>query len=353
MDMASLIENSISTHLKEVKRLLTKSDRAIIVSPFISSDAINLLEKKLCRLDSLVLITTFKRSDFDQIRKIPVFRALFSICIENETDLSIRIDNHLHGKVYIGIKKGRYVGAIITSANFTHNGLQSNHEWGYCIENTDEITLLAEQILSDAEYSIEEVDITELEKTVQKLGLTDKSARPQIPPNLLDIVRPKHILVGGKRTYWLKPLGTIENPISAETKFDDGLFRMTFAKGRGSIKTGDIIISYAVKSRRILSIYTATSDDGIIKDFEDERYKRWPHYIVCENRSTQFGSNWAKINLSLDSLSDSFLNSHPKSFLHHESKTLSVFQWGLDRLRINNDFGEYIINEVFNQQGRK
>ena len=348
--MNHIIENLYNTHINAVKLLLSRSDQAIIISPFISVDAVRMVEKNLARLNSLTLVTTFKRDDYDQVKKIPVLRSLFSISEERSMALSVKVDNKLHGKIYIGIKKEQYIGAIITSANFTRNGLVANHEWGYYIEDFNEISQLSERILKDTVCDIDNTALTTMEKAICDLGISDNLVRPKVGIDLLDMVRPTHISHGDKITFWLKPLGTIDNPIAQETKFDYNPFRMTFARGVKSIKEGDVIIAYAVKARRILSIFTATSDKGPIEHFENERDKRWPYYVMCDNRATQFGANWSKMNLSLDSLSKSFLSSHPQSFLHHESKTLSVFQWGLDRLRINREFAEYIIDEVINNQ---
>lgn len=345
-----IIENPKNSHINAVKSLLSRSDEAIIVSPFISGDAVEILKKELSRLYSLTLVTTFKRADYDQIKKVPILRSLFSICDAHRTSLSVRVDNQLHGKVYIGIKDGQYIGAIITSANFTRNGLITNHEWGYYTDDSQEICLMAMQILQDAECNIDKEALVTMEKEIADSGLSCNTVRSKAGIDLLDLVRPMHISHGDKITFWLKPWGTIENPISLKEKFDYNPFRMTFARGVGSIKEGDVIIVYAVKARMILSVFTATSEAGILDHFESDREKRWPYYVMCDNRSTQFGTNWSKINLSLDSLSKSFLDSHPQSFLHHESKTLSVFKWGLDRLRISREFAEYIIEEVINHQ---
>lgn len=345
-----IIENPKNPHINAVKSLLARSGQAIIVSPFISDDAVGMFRKEFAKLKSLTLVTTFKRADYDQIKKIPIFRSLFSSCDAKRTALSIKIDNQLHGKVYIGIKEGQYIGAIITSANFTRNGLISNHEWGYYTEDSQEIRLMEEQITQDTECDIDRDALSTMEKAISIWGLSSSATHPKVGIDLLDMVRPAHISRGDKITFWLKPLGTIENPIAPEIRFDYNPFRMTFARGVKSIKEGDNIIAYAVKSRKILSVFTATPEKGMIDHFEKEREKRWPYYVMCDNRAMQFGANWSKMNLSLDSLSKSFLSSHPQSFLHHESKTLSVFQWGLDRLRISREFAEYIIREVISQQ---
>lgn len=265
-----IIENPKNPHINAVKSLLARSDQAIIVSPYISDDAVGMFRKEFAKLKSLTLVTTFKRADYDQIKKVAVLRYLFSICDARRTSLSVKVDNQLHGKVYIGIKSGQYIGAIITSANFTRNGLVANHEWGYCIEDSNEIRLIAEQLLQDTECDIDNEALAIMEKAISDSGLSGGAVHPKADIDFLDMVRPAHISRGDKITFWLKPLGTIENPIAPEIRFDYNPFRMTFARGVKSIKEGDIIIAYAVKSRKILSVFTATPEKGMIDHFEKE-----------------------------------------------------------------------------------
>ena len=126
-----IIENKEENHLDEVKWLFGESNKIVIVSPFLSKDAIQELGKILpAKISDVTMVTTLKPFDVDQFNKVKALMELNMLKKLRGCNLSIRIDNDLHGKVYIGRKDNQYVGCIITSANFTHKGMKQNHEWG-------------------------------------------------------------------------------------------------------------------------------------------------------------------------------------------------------------------------------
>lgn len=97
-----VLNNTRNNHRKEIKRLFSRCSKIMIASPFISDGAIGFL--KDCgpeKFEQVVLITTLKAKNGDQ-----------------------------------------FVGAIISSANFTGNGIERNHEWGVYVQ--DEV--LVEQV---------------------------------------------------------------------------------------------------------------------------------------------------------------------------------------------------------------
>lgn len=97
-----VLNNTRNNHRKEIKRLFYRCSKIMIASPFISDDAIGFL--KDCgpeKFEQVVLITTLKAKNGD-----------------------------------------RFEGAIISSANFTGNGIERYHEWGVYVE--DEV--LVEQV---------------------------------------------------------------------------------------------------------------------------------------------------------------------------------------------------------------
>ena len=73
---------------------------------------------------------------------------------EHGIDWQIRIDNMLHGKVYIFKNNDAPFAAIITSANLTQHGLRQNHEWGCLVEDAKAIGCMEKQLLVDAEIEL-------------------------------------------------------------------------------------------------------------------------------------------------------------------------------------------------------
>ncbi len=339
-----IIENTKGKHLQEIKDILKASDEIVIVSPFITEEAIIALEEAMESVKSITVVTTMKQQDYDQLNKIPVLHKLFSIAETNAVNLFVKIDNKLHGKIYAGKKDGVYTGAIITSANLTSNGMEYNHEWGINISDSKVIEGICDQILSETEKTIYKDDLLDMEAWVKAHPVT-KAPRPKLQKNLLDFVQPKIIMSKGI-TYWLKPYGTKNQYVPAYMKFDQEEIDITLAKGVGSIKKGDVLLVYAVGSRQIISIFEATGKCGIKTVFVNKRDKRWPYYVTCKNLTPKFGAQWSDANVTLDTLISSYLRLYPTKDIRPGSQNLAVMQWGRDRLRLDKDFGYFVTREV-------
>ena len=347
-----IIENTNDKHLQEVKDILKASDEVFVVSPFITDEAVSALEEAIAGVKSMIVVTTMKQQDYDQLNKIPVLLKLFLIAETHAVVLSVKIDNKLHGKVYAGKKDDNYLGAIVTSANLTGNGMANNHEWGVYISDGTVINDICEQILSETEMTVDKEDLLEMEKWL-KAHPVKKAPRPKMKKNLLDMVQPK-VFVQQGATFWLKPYGTIDQHVPSSLKFDGDEKDITLAQGVGSIKEGDVLIVYAVGGRQVISIFEATGKHGKKTVFANKRDERWPYYVICKNLTPEFGANWFSTNLTLDALISSYLQLHPTKDIRPGSQNLAVMQWGRDRLRLEKGFGKYVVQEVVKrvQQGK-
>lgn len=347
-----IIENTNDKHLQEVKDILKACDEVFVVSPFITDEAVSALEEAIAGVKSMIVVTTMKQQDYDQLNKIPVLLKLFSIAEIHAVDLSVKIDNKLHGKVYAGKKDDYYLGAIVTSANLTGNGMANNHEWGVYISDGTVINDICEQILSETEMTVDKEDLLEMEKWL-KAHPVKKIPRPKLKDNLLDMVQPKVVVQQGA-TFWLKPYGTIDQHVPSSLKFDEDEKDITLAQGVGSIKEGDVLIVYAVGGRQVISIFEATGKHGKKTVFANKRDERWPYYVTCRNLTPEFGANWFDANLSLDMLVPSYLLQHPTKDIRPGAQNLAVMQWGRDRMRLDKDFAKYVVQEVVKrvQQGK-
>lgn len=109
-----ILNNTRNNHRKEIKRLFSRCSKIMIASPFISDEAIGFL--KGCgpeKFEQVVLITTLKAKNGDQ-----------------------------------------FVGAIISSANFTGNGIERNHEWGVYVQDEVLVEQVYNQVLNDTVRSV-------------------------------------------------------------------------------------------------------------------------------------------------------------------------------------------------------
>ena len=99
-----------------------------IVSPFIKAGVLARL--LALRPERIRVITRFNLNDFaDGVSDITVLRTLL------DHGASVRGIRHLHAKFYVFGQSA----AIVTSANLTRAGLDSNHEFGVVIEDRDAI----------------------------------------------------------------------------------------------------------------------------------------------------------------------------------------------------------------------
>jgi HKD family nuclease len=343
-----IINNSIGNHCDEVKQLFSSSTDILIASPFITIEAINAIQNSLPKqLGSIALVTTMKPKDGDQQQKVPVLLDFYSKLKNRTSSLNVYVDNSLHGKIYIGRNGKRFLGAIISSANFTGNGLSRNHEWGVIIDDPKEIQKMHNQIMKDQERAIDQVTLVNMEKWMQKNKLPVQH-KPQNDLNILEIVSPSHSKKGAV-TYWLKPYGTLKSPVIDVEKFDTDPFRVTFAKGVNNIKEGDILIVYAVGSRKILSLFVATNDHGKLKSFAHPEEQRWPYYVTSDNLTPLYGAKWASLDITLDDLKDAFLNQNPQKEVRPGSQNFEVMKRGLDRLKLTREFAEFVIEAVLKQ----
>ena len=151
---------------------------------------------------------------------------------------------------------------------------------------------------------------------------------------------------GESVTYWIKPLGTSEEPVSENTLFGQTEHDITFAKYPKRVMAGDVLITYAVKTQRMLSIYTAKEEKDSVKYFKRERGKQWPWYVKCINNTPLFGANWPNINLTLRELRESYLREFPDGLVSEKSQNLDAIKYGHDHLRLDARFAEYVIKKM-------
>lgn len=154
-------ENNIN-HLDMLKKIASKSNRCIIMSPFLSQNMKGLLskfnEKKTLKKIDLITVN----NGFNQKKNNPpAMKDFIEYCNENKIKWSIRIDENLHGKVYSFYKRKTPKGIFVTSANFTNKGLLEHHEYGLFIKSRKIQKQIKKQILRNNLQILSENEIEE------------------------------------------------------------------------------------------------------------------------------------------------------------------------------------------------
>jgi HKD family nuclease len=355
IDNLTLTENHRSIFLS----LITKSTQIMIASPFLSQELDVFLEKLGCsNVKDIVLLTTLKENDVDQIYKMKSIIALKSFANKNGIKLGIKINNRLHGKVYLFVNNKNIFRGIVTSANFTENGFIKNCEWGIEIDNKSSLndleknvfmtsmnTTLTEEALNkiilhyqnyiSQNRDVEKINIKKIDLSLMKdIGLQD---RPIIFKNI---------------TYWLKPIGVTGNPVKEGEKYNDDPERLEFSQKKPSgVHKDDIIIAYGVGTGRILSIYQVLStepDYASREEIEEEEWReRWPWSVEGKNLSKKYGSIWWKMDLYITSLAKKFVHDLKMPVTKAGSNTLGALNFGKDRVKLSPEFGNYLVNLIF------
>ena len=331
-------------HFDRLVSNFKKSDEIVIVSPFISTDKNFFPFNKLKQLQKMTLVTTLKSKSLDQYNKVPIFKNLYDYCNKNSVELNILIENSLHGKIYISKKNGLSSEAIITSANFTNNGLRLNNEWGTIIFDSEIIKNLEENILSRVVLK----PLTE-KKVDQFLKILKKNPLPK-NTNPIDVdlmgeipIKKNPLRVNDKINYWLKPIGVSGDPISFDEIFDEIDKDLHFSKLKPvGVKIDDILISYAVEHKNILSIYRVKSE---VKS-TGKKNDRWPYYVVGENLTPFYGQEWSNYGIGISNQKTEVLENGLFNITPSGKNSYGSLMRGADKLRITPEFGQYLIDKI-------
>ena len=203
--------------------------------------------------------------------------------------------------------------------------------------------------MNDAQRSIEKKDLERMKRWFDSHPVKpSRGANTDL--NVLDLVSPSPARKNGTVTYWLKPYGTVDAHVDKAIRFSEDKFNMTFAKGVKNIKEGDVLVVYAVSSRRIISVYVSTGVNGKLTTFNNPRDQRWPYYVVCKNLTPAYGAQWPQESLTLDNLRESYLALNPTKEVRPGSQDFHVLQWGMDRIKLDREFAKYVIDKVLKCQ---
>lgn len=341
--METINNKTGDNHLERIRTCYLNSEEILIISPFLSEDLNFYPFQELSHLKKITVITRLKPFTTDQFQKISFFFHLFGFGKTYNIDIEVLIDNFLHAKVYVGIKNGAYLEAIITSANFNRHGLIINNEWGVAIDDQIEISTMVSEIKKyvflepisfDTLLDMQAIAKKHPKKKYEKEAGMDLSKLLKISDN------PLH--VPAKTTYWLKPIGVTGNLIPWGQHFGQKEYPLHFASRPKGIQHGDIIIAYAVGHGKILSIYEVNSPITKIPDPED----RWPYYMIGKNLTPHYGEQWFKHKIDIHSERASAMSLGGFNITPSGGNTFGRMNFGGDKMRLTTQFANYIIQKI-------
>jgi HKD family nuclease len=341
---ASIINNNLpGNHYQRIIDIAKCADTLYIVSPFLMES----FDTFFCEfkdnginIKNIHLITTLKDNSMDLLRKANTLHSFCSLCLKNSIQSNIYIDNKLHGKIYVASKNGAYVCGMLTSANFTESGLNYNHEWGLWIDDPKILEILMKEVFEVCSQPLSEERITNIIEKVDKYF--ENKQEPEQPKPDLSISEfiDFNISVSNKR-YFIKPIGSSEEPYPETSKLDNGIIKLHFSKRKPrAVREGDILICYAVGSTKLLGYFEVTTPPAFLGNDDD----RWPWYVKAKNLCPSYSEKWTIYNNTLASVQEKFTNGAPITYIG--GKTLGSLNYGSDKIRLTECFAKYLIHII-------
>jgi hypothetical protein len=301
-------------------------------------------------------LNTLKEYDIDQIKKAKTFETILSLMKKNSINIDILIDNSLHGKVYLFKKENEIFTGILTSANFTDNGLENNHEYGIEIKNKNELDELYRMVF----YNKSNIKLTmnQIKRIIEKSnkyrdenGLKEKT-KININLNLIkDIGNNKDFLYFTDGNYWLKPIGTSEGKMEEGEEFNNLEERLNFSVRPAGIRKGDIIIVYGVGPEKILSVYNVNSSEiisAVAKEIKKENWReQYSWSVMGKNLTIKYGGQWWEHNINIFEQHKRFIEKYPdENITFVGGQNLNGMKYRRDKLKLGKRFAEYVITKV-------
>lgn len=173
--------------------LCQKADELLMVTPFCYSDFSDFAEalEVAGSIHRVQFITTLKKDEV--VGKIDALLSFSKEMNRIKVQWELRIDNHLHGKIYIFKKDGDPFAGIITSANLTHNGMAANHEWGCVIEDEQMLAFIEKQVIDDAPIQLTESILEEIKERAKMKYPEGVKKEPVATIDIEDILHPFQI----------------------------------------------------------------------------------------------------------------------------------------------------------------
>lgn len=348
-----IIDNINTNHHNSIQSMLSYANHMILVSPFLTEDFEEFINNVAeLGVKSILLITTLRDNSPDLFKKANSLYSFCTSCIQNTINFEVRVDNKLHGKIYIALDDGRPIRGIITSANFTDNGLSHSHEWGIEIEDSHMLQDIINDLMKVSTFPLTYKEIEAIIKAIDDYSKENPPIQEQKPK--LDVTKhikdklkletpkiPQSLEFPSDIRYFLKPIGSSDQPFDESRKLNTTIQEMHFSKRKpNAVHLGDILICYGVGTTKLLGYFRVSSEPFHLPDDN----ARWPWAVNAENLCPKYSSNWSSYNNTLSSIQASY--GHDKELTFVGGKSLGALNFGADKIRLNEFFAYYIINTI-------
>ena len=105
-----------------------------------------------------------------------------------------------------------------------------------------------------------------------------------------------------------------------------------------AVRVGDILITYAVGARKIISVFKVMSSPKHTNIPND----RWPWFVEANNLTTNLGKTWAKKSLMVMNVAREYAEIYKLPVTQHGGYNLNGPMHGNDKIQLPDKFGRYL-----------
>jgi HKD family nuclease len=361
------IPSTLKNHRELIQFLMQKSTKVTIVSPFLMTDFKSFFDSLDIESTEFELITTCAPIGSEQFTK-PFQMKNFGDTLRGITQKwpTIHLINSLHSKIYLFYKQKIPLCAIVSSANFTNNGLFKNHETGILTTNQKIFKNLEDEIQTSldfvnlAQFQLDTLCVIaeHMKKLIryEKQENIDIGLLKNIEKNCTPSIGNREIKLRENTQYYISLSGVSDRPVlpKDKRKYDEAHTDLWFAKEPKNMKLGDCILLVAVGGKCFLSYYSIAS--AVFERNEEEKredcnYNRWPYYAYANNLSLNYGEKWFETPLYYGDIIEKFKIEYPNINVTSTGKDTFVgaIQMGHSYIKVTKEFGEFV-KKIIDQQ---
>lgn len=345
--MQIITNNEKQNHMGKVVQLSEGANMMTIVSPFISNNLEDMFER-MSTIKEVTIYTNLSGYN-DGADKVIALHKFCNYCKKKKINLIIKSDDYLHGKVYMFyLKTSKFIepkGFIISSGNFTNNGMRNNHEFGVISKDVVQQNMLANLINDLKTYDVTEEQLSILEEKANeyKKKVESVPAPPKFDVDKYINLKPsknnKHVT-----KYFLKPVGTAEDPFKEGYTLKES-DEIGFGEIVNTIHKRDVFLCHATGPQMIVGYYMVDSDKQHTHKNDDN--DRWPHKFKVICKSVPFSKKWWEYKLKTKDLVEEFLKENPREHItKNGGNTVGSLNFGSERIELTEKFARYIIEKI-------
>ena len=346
--MQIITNNEKHNHMGKLVQMSAQANMMIIVSAFISGNLGKMFDS-MPTIKQVTIYTNLSGYD-DGADKIIALFDFCNYCKKKGIDLLIKSDDDLHGKAYLFYRnvKDKMIepkGFVISSGNFTENGMRNNHEFGVMINDEMQQNELASMINNLKTYEITEQQLAILVEKAREYKKKFESISSMPKFDVDEYVNLKPSKQNKKETrYFLKPLGTADRPFEKGRTLKER-DQIGFGDEIKSIHKRDVFLCHATGPQMIVGYYMVSSDKQYWRQSDEN--DRWPYKFNVVCKSIPFSKKWWNYGLKTKELAEKFLAENPGEHITKKGgDSIGSLNFGSERIELTEAFARYIIERI-------